>query len=305
VNVLSWLDELDQATVEQVHALLAAATEADGTEPVGEQVVTGLRGRGPHLVARAEHVVGYAQLARDGDADVITAELAVHPAARRHGVGTELVRALLSRAGSDPGGGGQLRVWAHGEHPGALRLADTFGFRRARELWQMRRSLHTPQLPAVSLPAGVRLRSFVVGQDEAEFLRVNNAAFDWHPEQGGWGVEQITEREAQPWFDPAGFLLAFPDGDSGEPGGPLLGFHWTKVHTSPEHIGEVYVLGVDPAAQGRRLGAALTLAGLHYLRGRGLDDVLLYVEADNHAAVRVYEKLGFTRWHTDTSFARP
>ncbi len=45
--------------------------------------------------------------------------------------------------------------------------------------------------------------------------------------------------------------------------GKLLGFHWTKVHNTD--LGEVYVVGVDPAAQGRGLGAALTLVGLHHL----------------------------------------
>jgi mycothiol synthase len=52
-----------------------------------------------------------------------------------------------------------------------------------------------------------------------------------------------------------------------------------------------------------RLGAALTAAGLVHLRNRGLGDVLLYVEADNEAAVRVYRDLGFTRWSTDVSYA--
>ncbi len=80
----------------------------------------------------------------------------------------------------------------------------------------------------------------------------------------------------------------------------MLGFHWTKVHgarsfdpvdTVDDHghdhdpIGEVYVLGVDPAAQGLGLGAALTLAGLRYLRGRGLDQVMLYVEETNRPAI--------------------
>ncbi len=157
------------------------------------------------------------------------------------------------------------------------------------------------------MPDGVRIRSFAVGADEAELLRVNNAAFAWHPEQGGWTLDDVAEREAEPWFDPDGVLLAV---DVTAPQ-HVLGFHWTKVHaagtgeadaTAP--VGEVYVLGVDPAAQGRRLGPALTLAGLAHLRDLGLGAVVLYVEADNAAAVRLYRDLGFERFSADVSYRR-
>ena len=113
-------------------------------------------------------------------------------------------------------------------------------------------------------------------------------------------------REAEPWFDPAGFLLAWR-GDPDD-GGDLLGSHWTKVHppgdVGDEPVGEVYVLGIDPDAQGLRLGRALTDLGLAYLRGRGLGEVLLYVEEDNAAAVRLYESRGFRRFSVDVSWRR-
>jgi len=113
-------------------------------------------------------------------------------------------------------------------------------------------------------------------------------------------------REAEPWFDPAGFLLAWR-GDPDD-GGTLLGFHWTKVHppgdAGPEAVGEIYVLGVDPDAQGLRLGRALTDLGLAHLRGRGLGQVLLYTDEDNTAAVALYERTGFHRWSVDVSWRR-
>jgi mycothiol synthase len=286
---LSWRAGLDEALAGEVRALAAAATGVDGTEPLGEHVLMHLSdAEVDHLLALDDGALrGVAQLdAADG-----VAELVVHPDHRGAGLGRRLVEEVLDRAG------GTLRVWAHGQHPGAVALAARLGFAPVRELWQMRRSL-LDRLPEPALPAGVRLRAFVPGQDDEEFLRVNNAAFEWHPEQGGWDRSQLRLREAEPWFDPAGFLLAVDEADR------LLGFHWTKVHIEPEPIGEVYVLGVDPSAQGKRLGAALTLAGLRHLRERGQTRVLLYVEADNAAAVKLYGSLGFTRWQADVLYRR-
>ena len=96
-------------------------------------------------------------------------------------------------------------------------------------------------------------------------------------------------------------FLAYDEDD-----GALLGFHWTKVHS--ESLGEVYVVGVDPAAQGRGLGNVLTLTGLHHLADRlagGPHDasVMLYVEADNTAAVKTYRRLGFEVSNTDAAYA--
>jgi mycothiol synthase len=180
--------------------------------------------------------------------------------------------------------------------------------RPVRRLLRMRRALDGA-LPQAQLPSGVRLRTFVVDRDEQAVVDVNRRAFSGHPEQGRMTVADVRAREAEPWFDPAGFLLAVDEADQ------LLGFHWTKTHGQPSQrdestgavereVGEVYVVGVDPAAQGGGLGSALTLAGLHHLHARGLRSVMLYVEGDNDAAVRVYEKLGFARWDADVQFAR-
>jgi mycothiol synthase len=283
VTELAWYDGLDDAGAAQVRALASAATAADGSAPLSDEVLRALRGGARHLLARdGGELIGFAH------ADAGPAELVVHPAHRRAGLGTRLARELLDAAG------GTLQVWAHGEHPGAVALAARLGLRQVRALWQMHLDLPEPP-PAPAFPPGVTVRPFVVGVDEAEFLRVNNAAFSWHPEQGGWGLEQVLEREAEPWFDPAGFLLAL------DPAGTLLGYHWTKRHT--ERLGEVYVLGVDPAAHGTGLGSALTAAGLRHLHEGGSREVVLYVESDNEAAIRVYRRLGFTLRHVDALYA--
>ncbi|GAB3869054.1 hypothetical protein GCM10027610_127630 [Dactylosporangium cerinum] len=168
-------------------------------------------------------------------------------------------------------------------------------------LLQLRRSLFTP-LDEVALPDGVTLRAFRPGEDDAAWLAVNAAAFADHPEQGRWTLDDLRVRLREPWFDAEGFLLAIR-------GGELIGFHWTKIHGdlgdhAHEPIGEVYVLGVAPGAHGGGLGRALTLAGLRYLRSRGLSQVMLYVDEDNPRAVALYQRLGFVRWATDVNFRR-
>ena len=219
----------------------------------------------------------------------------MHPDARRRGIGTELVRTGLAA------GKPETRIWAHGDLPAARALASTLGLTPVRELLQMRRALAdlppaVSDLPAPPAAGTHSVRTYAGPEDDAELLRVNNAAFSWHPEQGGWTVADIDERRAESWFDPAGLFLAFE-------GSRLLGFHWTKVHNAG--LGEVYIVGVDPAAQGRGLGAELTLLGLHHLAERlGSEaEVTLYVEGNNTAAVKTYRRLGFVVYSADVAYA--
>jgi mycothiol synthase len=271
--------------------------------PLSEEAELRMRHGGPagghNLLLRGSDgtPVGYARL-DDGQA-----ELVVAPPARRNGAGAALLTALEELAGQ-----GSISVWAHGDLPGARTLATSRGYRRERVLLQMRRDLAgVDPDPRPALPEGVQVLPFVVGRDEAAWLRVNASAFRSHPEQGSWTSEDVALREAEPWFDPAGFLLAWR-GDP-ESGGELVGFHWTKVHPAGDvadvPVGEIYVLGIAPEAQGLRLGRALTDLGLAHLRARGLADVLLYVEEDNTAAVRLYESRGFRRYSVDVAWRRP
>jgi mycothiol synthase len=291
VPTLTWILRPSNGQIAAVVGLLAAAAVFDGVGPISEAASLRLHhpGTGAHLLAHdaAGTLVGYAAL--DERAERRTAEFAVHPQHRRGGIGGALLAALLGRVP------GPLWVWAHGEHPAALRLAERAGLARKRELLQLRRGLDQPILPR-ALPGGVTLRSFVPGEDESAVVQVNNRAFSWHPEQSHWDVDALAMREAQPWFDPKGFLLAVDEQ------GRVLGFHWTKAH--PEGPGEVYVIGVDPDAQGTGLGAALIAAGMEYLREQGLAEVMLYVESDNATALQTYRKLGFRHHHTDVEFLR-
>jgi mycothiol synthase len=291
---VDWRTGLTDEDQRAIRALIAAAEKNDGVAPVGDQVLRALgHDRTRHLLALGDDgVVGYLDLAPPTDDDPAMAELVVHPHWRRRGIGSTMARMALGEAGSG------TRIWAHGNLEPARATARSLGMVAARELLQMRRAL--TGLPDVAVPAGVRIDTYRGPDDDAELLRVNNAAFAWHPEQGGWTDADIAERRAEPWFNPEGLFMAF-DEETGE----LLGFHWTKVHN--EGLGEVYVVGVDPAAQGRGIGATLTLIGLHHLAdrlsGNSRPTVMLYVEADNSAAVNTYQRLGFEVASVDVAYA--
>ena len=294
-----------EAQAKAVLGLVQAAADEDGVGPLSEHVMLHLRyGGDPRarnllLVSNGE-LSGYAHLDPTDPVEGPSGELVIHPAYRRQGLGLLLTRALVAEAGPRP-----LRLWAHGDLPGAVALAAAAGFERVRALWQMRRSLQS-RLERPQLAEGITIRTFVVGQDEDAWIDLNSRAFAHHPEQGAWTRDDLDLREREPWFDPSGFFLAERDGK-------LAGFHWTKIHGpadtaaaagAHEAIGEVYVVGVDPDQRGLGLGRALTLVGLEYLRSQGLFQVMLYVDESNTPAIRLYESLGFTHWDTDVMFAR-
>ncbi|MFE9839894.1 mycothiol synthase [Streptomyces sp. NPDC005551] len=285
--------ELSPDQARAVLGLLAEAAQADGQQAVSEQgrlrLSGGEREGVRHLLLTVgDTLVGYAQLEDTDPVEAPAAELVVHPSHRGRGHGRALGTALLAASGK------RLRVWAHGAHSAARHLAQVLGLSLFRELRQMRRPLTGLELPEPVLPDGVTVRTFVPGRDDTAWLAANAEAFAHHPEQGSLTQRDLDDRTAQPWFDPAGFFLAFRDGE-------LVGFHWTKAHAE-ERLGEVYVVGVRPGAQGGGLGRALTTIGLRHLAAQGLPTAMLYVDADNKAAVTVYERLGFTTYETDLMY---
>ena len=297
---------LDQSQIDLAVALIEEITEFDGLSPVSEHVLLHLRhggdDHGRHfLLWQDGQLVAYAHLDVTDEVEGPSTEIAVAPTARTDELGQGLIAEILAAAPNR-----RLRLWAHGEQADVGRWAASLGFSHLRTLWQMRRSLLAP-LPQAVFPDDVVLRTFVPGADDQEWVKVNALAFAGHMEQGDWTIEDLHRRMLEPWFSVPGFLIA-ADRDTGR----MLGFHWTKVHGSVESaphgghvheaIGEVYVVGVDPSLQGKGLGRALTLAGLHHLRSRGLVQSMLYVDATNESAIALYEHMGFARWDVDVMY---
>jgi mycothiol synthase len=290
------LTDLPGDTAQAVLDLIATAAAADGQPAVSEQgrlhVRTGRREGVRHLLLRSgEDLAGYGQIEDTDPVEAPAAEFVVHPDHRLHGHGRALGEALLAASGH------RMRAWAHGGHPAARHLSVQLGLKLFRELRQLRMPLAPggAGLPEPVLPEGVTVRTFRPGQDDADWLALNAAAFAHHPEQGSLTQRDLDDRKAEPWFDPDGFFLAFR-------GTRLVGFHWTKVHDDLG-LGEVYVVAVAPGEQGSGLGRALTAIGLRHLAAaRALPGALLYVDADNPAALAVYDRLGFTTYELDLMY---
>jgi mycothiol synthase len=272
-------DDADRARALVDHVRNAAAAE-DGVQPVDEAALLALSHHGLRdLCFWAYDDSGFA-LRRGSALDV-----AVTPSARGHGGGRALAQAALADAPAD------VTAWSHADHPAAAALARHLGFAATRRLWVMERDARHADVPPVE---GVTIRGYR-DSDAAEVIRVNAAAFAHHPEQGSMDEAGLAERMSEPWFDPAGLLVA----DAGD---RLLAFHWTKQHSTD--LGEVYVVAVDPDAQGRGLGRAVTAAGLDHLASLGIARIILYVESDNDPAVATYSHLGFRHTSTHVQYAR-
>ena len=284
--------------VARVRALAEAVEESTGIVPLGDDAWTGM-----HALAGRDRGLfddrgdAYAHLARHHDREW-SVELVARP-----GVEVDLGSLLTDAVGVIAAeGGGHVTYWVHGTEadPDADSRATAAGFLAERDLLQMRVPL--PLADPAHWPESTTVRTFRVGEDEAAWVPVNNRAFAGHPEQGAWTVDMLRAREQEDWFDPEGFVLAFDDDG-------LAGFCWTKVHPAqpprePDTLGEIYVIGADPSRHGRGLGRALTTAGLESLASRGITVGMLYVDADNEAAVGLYRALGFATFRTDRAYGR-
>lgn len=271
------LDTQDAARVRQLAEEVALA---DGQAPLNEEALLALTkpdgAVGHHLRWSGTAVVGYAQ----SNSRLGTAQLMVHPGHRRRGLGGHLA-----------GHVGDYRLWAFGDLAPAAGLAAALGLVERRRLLIMQKPL--PPASGADHPG---VRGFHPERDSDELLRVNAAAFDWHPEQRYFSRADLEARMREAWYDPHGLLVT--EDDQG-----LTGFHWTKRH--PDGRGEVYILATDPRAQGTGLGKRLLAAGLDHLAGGGASTVHLYVEAANRRAVELYDRAGFAVVHSDVLYGRP
>ena len=293
------LNSLSNSQQDGVITLINAATQHDGTPPISEHIVLHLRHGGDksdsHLLLEKDNtVIGYAHIDATDLVAGPSVELVVHPEHRKSGLGKELLQKAREICGD------QMRLWAHGDSSAAQKLAEENGFERIRTVIQMSTSLadaHTHQ-------HNFEIRSFLPGIDNAEWLKLNNEVFKDHPEQGNWSEKNLQTRLTESWFDPAGFFVATENNK-------MIGFTWTKIHGGHTHehdgdkhdhdpIGEIYITAVSKPGTG--LGKVLSETALDHLKRSGLTSAMLYVDAENERAIKLYQSLGFSESGQDVMY---
>jgi mycothiol synthase len=277
--------------LEAIEGLIKTVEAVDGHRPIGERKAMGLTRPTTELVGLVgrsdERIVAFVALT-PADDDWWAMEMAIAPAFRQHAHYGPLFEAAVEEVRRR--GGKALRAWLF--HPGLATAAVREGFKEERQLFKMEH--HLPLSPDADYPPDIRVTSFRPGQDEEALLSVNNEAFVGHPENGAWSEAELAERMQRDWFDPAMLLMAWKEKD-------LVGFIWLKAGDGE---GEIYVIAVAPHFQGKGLGKALVINGLSRLENAGAEKAFLYVDADNHQALRLYRELGFYLDHVDRSFVR-
>ena len=297
------LDHLSDTQQSLVLELINRTTHHDGTPPIAEHILLHLRYGGDKadshlLVEKDNQVIGYAHLDQTDLVAGPSVELVVGPNHRGQGIGQQLLGAAIKICGEN------LRLWVHGEQEAAHNLASSFNFEKIRTVLQMSKLLIDIQ-PLPIIGKEIVIRSFLPGIDSKEWLELNNKVFKDHPEQGGWQISDLNHRLSEEWFDEKGFFIA-------EKNKQVIASTWTKVHGEHSHhhdseenshahpaIGEIYITAVDPAYTGLGIGKALTITALNYLKNQKLSDAMLYVDAENLAAITLYKSLGFTQSSRD------
>jgi mycothiol synthase len=297
-EALTRVDPVDFAARRDAIAALDARVRAtEGHAALGDAVWRDLAHPGTDSAGFLMDDRGYVHVARGdrGDDTSWAAALAV-PEPADGAVTPALLDAAVAHATAL--GARRLTSWVFGADADDDRAFAAGGFRADRALHEMRVPL--PLAVTAPLPDGFTVRTFEAGRDDDAVVRVNNAAFGSHAEQGGWTVATLHAHMADAWFDPTAFLLAFDAAG-------LAGFHWLKWHAPSGNDparGEIYVLGVEPRTQGTGLGRALAIQGLALMHERGAPVGMLFVAADNAPAIALYTSLGFTVHRTDRAYVR-
>ncbi len=232
-------------------------------------------------------IVGYEEVQYDNAAHHADIDGYVHPNYCGQGIGTFLlaqaeqrVRLLAQRAKATSI---SLHAGVSIRDVTALALFEAMGYHIERHFWHM--AIEMREQPAApQWPTGIRVRSFVPGQDDRIVHAAREEAFEDHWNHHPFPFEEWQRTRVHvEGFDPSLWLLAL---DGEEVAAVILCRH------RPDG-GWVGSLGVRRQWRQRGLGMALLLHAFGEFYRRGTQTVALSVDAQNPTgATRLYERAG-------------
>lgn len=275
--------------------LVAACDQSFGVESGGyteEDIYEGWRAldveRDTWLITAPDGALAaYGELTDHGSGKLV-ADGYVHPDHRGRGLGTALARMMETRARdlvpNAPEGAqvtlsnGVLLLDQAGRD-----LLERDGYGVARVFWEMRVEL-SEEPAAPSLPAGLRLRTFVPGQDERAVFDTVETAFADHWEHVPRAFDDWLSRTRRPDFEPSLWqVIEAEDGSL-----PAVALGWMRS----DH-GWISTVATLREWRKQGLASALLRASFRAFWQRGVRVVALGVDAQNPTgATHVYEAAG-------------
>lgn len=234
-----------------------------------------------------EKLAGYSLVWVHPTETVAYMNVIVHPAWRRQGAGSALLKLALERA--KVLGAKQAAINANEKNLVSSAFLQKHGFQKKGAYNEMRVPADV-QLPMPIWPYGYQVRTYSEVQDLDLLTQAMNRSYE-----GLWGHHQVSQEqmaEFLPQFNPESLFLVF------SPSGKVVGV--SRVDVSPERsqkngvpTGYIDAPGIAPQHRRDDLYRALLISGIRWLRGQNQKLIEMESWGDRPTTLRLYQEMGF------------
>ena len=235
------------------------------------------------VVETADSLAGFLDLTPELEIRRAILDCWIQSEHRRRGLGRELLSRTMRRAAEL----GLTVVQTHvvEENTAARSTLSRLGFQYVHRFLEMRLDMAVINWQDVDrAPLSCR---YLRRGEEDKLALLQNRCF-----AGSWGYNPntaatITNRLNLSHTSPQDVVLTC-DGDN------AVGYCWTETKDAKEKSGRISMIGTEPDYRGRGLGKRVLLAGLTYLKNKGVTVVDLTVDSENTVAYNLYRSIGFS-----------